>query len=155
MIHCKWLGLLAVGLLATGLSGSAGGEKPKGHAHHDTRYTECAKACGTCAGVCDACTAHCAKMLAGGMPDHFNTLRTCQDCASVCAAAACITARGGPYSDTICTACAEVCKRCGDACSKLKEDDMMRRCAEECQKCEKACRDMLQHLPAASRESKK
>jgi len=91
------------------------------------------------------CAAHCAKLVSEGKKEHLATLKTCQDCATVCSAAASIVARMGPFSDTICKSCADACKRCGDECDKLKDDPMMKKCADECRKCEKACRDMLAH----------
>lgn len=117
--------------------GTAGG--------HAAAFEQCAKACDDCARVCDQCSAHCAKLLADGKKEHLKTLQTCQDCATICSAASCVVAKGGPFSDLICTACADACKRCGDACDQHKDDPMMKKCAEECRKCEKACRDMLQH----------
>jgi hypothetical protein len=87
-------------------------------------------------------------LLADGKADHLKTLRTCQDCATHCAAAAGIVARKGPFSDLICTACAGACRRCGDACEKHSHDRVMKECADECRKCERACRDMLGHTAA-------
>ena len=81
----------------------------------------------------------------GRQESHFKTLQTCQDCATACRAASCIVARNGPFSDLICTACADTCKRCGDACEKLQDDSMMEHYEDECRKCEKSCRDMLKH----------
>ena len=98
--------------------------------------------------VCDACAAHCAELVADGKKEHFETLRTCQDCAAVCRAAGSVTARTGPMSDAICPACAEVCKRCGDACERHAADPVMKKCADECRACEKACREMLKHTGA-------
>jgi hypothetical protein len=106
-------------------------------------YEQCAKACSDCQRACDACATHCARLLAEGEKDHLKTLRTCEDCATHCSAAATIVARMGPFSDTICTACAEACKRCGDACAKHQHDPIMKKCAEQCRECETACRDML------------
>jgi hypothetical protein len=83
-------------------------------------------------------------MIAEGQKQHLQTLRTCQDCATLCSSASCVVAKSGPFSDLICTACAEACKRCGDACAKHAEHDpIMKQCADECKRCEKACRDML------------
>jgi hypothetical protein len=113
-------------------------------------FLACAKACDDCARMCDLCSAHCAKMVAEGKKEHHETLRTTQDCATVCSAAARVTAKDGPMSDLICAACADVCKRCGDACEKHAADPIMKRCAEECRKCEKACRDMLVHAKPAA-----
>lgn len=123
---------------ATAQPGSPGG--------HDAAFEQCSKACDDCARVCEQCAAHCARLLADGKKEHLKTLQTCQDCATVCSAASCVVARKGPFSDLICTACADACKRCGDACEPHAADPMMKRCADECRRCEKACRDMLRHV---------
>jgi hypothetical protein len=153
MKHFKLPGL-PVALLALCLNVSADDKKvddKKGHDEHGGAFMECAKACDDCARSCDACGAHCAKLLADGKKEHLKTLATCQDCATMCSAASCIVARHGPFSHTICTACADACKQCGDACDKFKNDDMMKRCADECRKCEKACRAMLKHISAETK----
>jgi len=86
-------------------------------------------------------------MVAEGEKHHLTTLKTCQDCAAVCRTASCIVGKQGPFSDAICTACADCCKRCGDACEKHGGGDaMMKACAEECRKCEKTCQEMLKHV---------
>ena len=108
-------------------------------------YDECAKACNDCQRACDACGGHCAMLVSEGKKEHLKTLQTCQDCATLCSAAASIVARMGPFSDTICTACAEACKRCGDECEKHSHDSIMKKCAEECRKCANACNEMLKH----------
>src|SRR5262249_39007845 len=123
----------------------AAATKPAADHKHDSHFMDCAKACHACARECDACGAHCAKLIAEGKKEHLKTLKTCQDCGTFCSAAACITARSGPFSDLICKSCADACKRCGDACSKYKTDEMMKRCADECYRCEKACKEMLKH----------
>ena len=115
---------------------------------HHAMMEECAKACNDCQRICDMCATHCAKRVAEGKKEHLKTLQTCQDCATHCSAAASIVARMGPFSDLICQACAEACKRCGDECMKHKEDPMMKRCADECRRCEQACREMLKHMTA-------
>lgn len=117
---------------------------------HQQHYWDCAKACDDCARMCDACGAHCLHLVADGRKEHMETARSCQDCASICRAAGSVTARSGPFSDTICTACADACKRCGDACDKHKDDQMMKNCAAECRKCEQACREMLKHVGAGA-----
>lgn len=109
-------------------------------------FLECARACGDCARACDMCAAHCANVIAEGKKEHLQTLRTCLDCATICSSASCVVAKNGPFSDLICTACAEACKRCGDACVKhANNDPIMKQCADECRRCEKACRDMLKN----------
>ena len=134
----------AVGLAAA--QDSASTPAPKS-AHADPQhYWDCAKACDDCARVCDACGAHCAQLLASGHKEHATTLRTCQDCATVCRAGGAVAARTGPFTDAIWKACADCCKRCGEACAKHGDHDpIMKKCADECAACEKACREMLKH----------
>jgi len=115
------------------------------HTEHSEAMQACAKACSDCQRACDTCATHCAHMLAEGKKEHLTTLATCLDCSTICAAASQVVARGGPFSNTVCTACADCCARCATQCEKFPEDKHMKACAEECRKCEKACRDMLKH----------
>lgn len=139
------LPLISIAVFSFAPPSPADDKRPDAHQLHHGPFMDCAKACDDCARICDACGAHCAHLIAEGKKEHMHTLRTCQDCATHCSAASCITARHGPFADLICTACAEACKRCGDACAKHTDDEMMKQCAEECRKCEKACREMLKH----------
>jgi hypothetical protein len=82
-------------------------------------------------------------MLQAGKQEHMKTLSTCRDCADVCAAAAQIVSRHGPFAESICKACAVVCAGCAEACEQIAHDEHMKQCAEECRRCEKACREMI------------
>jgi hypothetical protein len=74
----------------------------------------------------------------------MTTLATCLDCAAICATAAQVVSREGPFSNLICSACADACQRCCKECQQHSGDDLvMTRCAEECRKCETACREMV------------
>jgi hypothetical protein len=115
------------------------------HTAHNAMFRKCADACNDCQRECDSCATHCAHLLADGKKDHMTTLRTCQDCADACAAAARVVSRHGPFSHIICEACAQACDLCGKECEKFKDDEHMARCAEECRKCLKACREMIAH----------
>jgi hypothetical protein len=140
--------VLACAFLSLALAaGPPTGRAAEHEGHDDAIYAPCAKACADCARECDSCATHCATMIAEGHKPHLTTLRTCQDCATTCYAAAAIVSRKGPFSRTICEACADACQRCGKACEQFPDDPKMKKCAEECRRCEKACRDMLQHLP--------
>ena len=142
-------GMALVVLAAFGLSAVAQQDRPAhrgDHAEHNEALLACAKACSDCQRECDLCSSHCARMLNDGKKEHYTTLQTCRDCADVCATAAQITSRGGPFAKQICDACADVCARCGEACAKIADDPHMKRCAEECRKCEKACREMNKHV---------
>ncbi len=111
-----------------------------------SHFMDCAKACDDCARICNMCAAHCTKMAVDGTKEHLVTARTCIDCATICTSASAIVINSGPFTDLICTACADACKRCGDACEKHgAHDAIMKKCMEECRACEKACRMMLKH----------
>lgn len=148
------LGLLAVSFAVAGTAVSVGGKQPdpvpkaqpKAVDAHMSAFMDCAKACDDCARICNLCAAHCTKMAVDGKKEHLATVRTCVDCASICKSASEIVIKSGPFSDLICTACADACKRCGDACEKHADHDpIMKQCAAECRRCEKACRMMMKH----------
>jgi hypothetical protein len=69
----------------------------------------------------------------------------------ICASAAQVVARGGPFAGLICTACADACARCAKVCEQHPDDAHMKQCAEECRRCEKECRDMLKHVATISK----
>jgi Domain of Unknown Function (DUF326) len=121
-------------------------DKKMDHSEHNAMMQACAKACSDCQQMCNSCTTHCTHMLLQGKKEHLTSLRTCQDCATICSSAAQIVARGGPFSNTICTACAEACSSCGKECEKFTDDQHMKSCAEECRKCEKVCRAMVKDM---------
>lgn len=125
-------------------------EAPPGHEQHFQAMLDCAKACADCALECESCSAHCLHHVLGGHKEHAVTLKACRDCADVCAAAAQIVARFGPYSMQICDSCAEVCNLCAQECEKFPDDAKMKKCAQQCRACEKACRDMKKHAAAAN-----
>jgi len=144
------LGLLAGVFAVAGHTAALQDKKPSETPIHPldpkmSHFLDCSKACDDCARFCDLCANHCAKLISEGKKEHLHTLKTCQDCSEICTAASRVVAKFGPFSDLICTACADACKRCGDECEKHQSDPMMKKCAEECRKCEKACRDMLKH----------
>jgi hypothetical protein len=137
--------LTIVGLVAFAQQGQTQ-EKKADHLEHNEMMQACAKVCSDCQRACDSCATHCTHMLHEGKKEHLTTLTTCQDCATVCSAAAQIVARGGPFSTIICSACAETCYDCGKACEKFPDDQHMKACAEECRKCERACKAMAKHM---------
>lgn len=138
-------GLSAVAIAA--LEGASRGQEKQrsAHAEHDDMLSKCAKACSDCQRECDSCATHCAHVLSSGHKEHLTTLMTCRDCAVICAAASQVVAAGGPFSATICEACAKACADCAKACEKFPDDKHMKECAEECRRCEKACKEMLAH----------
>jgi hypothetical protein len=152
MRHLSWAAALTAVLVLVGLATvrflpAAAGDDRKGEraAEHGEVYDRCARACNECQRSCDACATHCARLLAEGRKHHIRTLHECQDCATVCSAAAQVVAREGPFADLICQSCASACERCAKACAEHRDDRIMKVCAEECRKCERACREMLKH----------
>jgi len=139
------LAIAALAITLLSVSGSTTAQERKSRAD-DQKYWDCAKACDDCGRVCDACATHCARLIADGKKEHVHTQQTCLDCASICRAAGAVTARSGVFSDLICAACADACKRCAEACDHHKDDPVMKRCADECRTCEQACREMLKHV---------
>lgn len=113
------------------------------HQHHSQPMSECAAACAKCQQACDSCAAHCLSLLDEGKKAHAQTLQTCLDCAEICAAADRIVARGGPFSEIICRACADACVRCAEACERFTDDEHMAECAKECRQCANACQRMV------------
>jgi hypothetical protein len=119
---------------------------------HHAAMMACAKACSDCQRECDMCATHCTHLISEGKKEHLASQRTCLDCANICATAAQITSRHGPFASLICEPCAEACNRCAKECEKHPDDQHMKRCAEECRRCEKACRTMVKHMRIAERE---
>ena len=121
-----------------------------GHDHTEMSDV-CAKACSDCQRECDSCGAHCASQLEAGKKDHATTLAHCLDCAALCAAAASIVSRSGPFAALICKACVDACALCAKECEKFPTDKHMQECAAECRKCEKACKEMVAHAGQSSK----
>ncbi len=116
----------------------------KANEHHAV-MEQCAKACTDCMRACNTCERHCLEMVAQGKKEHKDTVLSCGDCAAVCAVAAKIVGKGGPYAAQICDACAKVCEQCAIACEKHPQDEHMKQCAKACRDCQKACQDMVAH----------
>ncbi|HEY2249709.1 MAG TPA: four-helix bundle copper-binding protein [Planctomycetaceae bacterium] len=150
MIRRREFALAGLSAAALTAFGSADDRRPDRKEGHDgTMFDKCAKACSDCQRECEACSTHCAKLLAKAGGHHLETLMTCRDCADLCAVSASLAARQGPFADLACRACADACAKCATACEKHGRDDkVMTHCAEECKRCEKECREMISHAVA-------
>lgn len=148
--HSRYLSLGVIALTLSGMIAFAKQAQPQSkkieHREHHEMLQTCAKACSDCQLACDTCTTHCGHQLHEGKKDHMTSMMACQDCATICSAAAQIMARGGPFANAICDSCAKACKDCAIVCEKFPQDEHMQACAKECRKCEAACKKMLQHL---------
>lgn len=104
------------------------------------KYKACIEACLTCAIECNHCAEACFKEF------DLKTLTRCirldQDCADICSLAASLMARGSESAKAICSLCADICKACGDECSKHKTMEHCKRCAKACYRCLEECKKM-------------
>jgi len=137
--------LLTVAFAAAGAATPNTDRNSAPSGQHDHGMQACAEACSDCQRACDMCATHCIRLLKDGQEAHIKSAMTCQDCADICAVAASIVSRSGPFSVTICEACADACAACAKQCEAFPDDEHMKECAEQCRKCEKACRDMIAH----------
>lgn len=136
------VGLTALGAATAGSAIAADDTK---HAAHRSIFMDCAKACSACARECQSCFDHCADLVSGGNKQHAETMRSCIDCAVLCAAADALCARSSSMAFLACTACEKACEQCAEACEKFPNDQHMAACTKECRKCADKCREMLKH----------
>src|SRR5262249_42691756 len=66
-------------------------------ASHFAELEKCIKACVDCAKECESCFNYCTEMVAKGERMHATTVRTCIDCGELCAVAAKLMSRQGPF----------------------------------------------------------
>ena len=150
------LGVLVVGVITLALSvipSAAMADQHKDHAAHHAGHGDhamvgaeslkCSEACSTCARSCNSCVTHCISEVKSGNANHAESLKVCQDCATICSAASEIMARGGPLSDAICKACIASCDECIAVCKKFPNDQHMQSCMKDAQNCKASCEAML------------
>jgi len=142
-----YLGGAAAGLAA--FSGSTVRARDEQESHpHAEHFTKCARACADCMNSCDSCYIHCVGLVTGGKQDHVRALKSCVDCAELCATAAKLASRHSFYATIACEACAKTCDECATMCEKFPDDRHMAACAKACTDCAAACRDMIKHIQA-------
>lgn len=108
--------------------------------HRSTGMNQCITDCFNCAALCIETINYCLSQ--GGKhatPDHISLLQTCAEIGTVSANA---MLRGTRVHVSTCTACAEICRQCAEACEAMGDDEAMRRCAEACRQCAESCRAM-------------
>ncbi|STX50159.1 putative cysteine-rich protein yhjQ [Legionella busanensis] len=104
------------------------------------QYEACIKACQACALECEHCAAACSQ------EDNCKEMAQCialdHDCAAICAMAVEMMARGSGFAKEVCRLCAQICRACGDECSKHEHMEHCKRCAEACYQCAEECERM-------------
>ena len=100
---CAILATLATLVLAVGLF-AADDKKHTTTADtsHFVELEKCIKACVDCAKECESCFNYCTDLLAKGEKMHATTVRTCNDCGELCAVAAKLQSRQGPFMVPAC-----------------------------------------------------
>jgi hypothetical protein len=78
----------------------------------------------------------------GGHHAEPHHIRLMEDCVQICQTNADFMLRGSDLHKFVCTACAEICDRCGRDCGNMNDDDRMQACAKSCERCAKLCRLM-------------
>jgi hypothetical protein len=89
-----------------------------------------------CAAECNRCMAECLNEEDVSMMARCIELNV--DCADICTTTAGFVARNSESTDTLLEICAEVCRACGEECSK-HESEHCRDCADLCMECADAC----------------
>lgn len=113
------------------------------------KLAECMAACFECAQTCTACADAC---LGEDMVADLTTcIRTDLDCADICVATGNVLSRRTGYdaevTRALLEACATACKACGDECAQHAEmHEHCKICADVCRRCEEACRALLAAL---------
>lgn len=106
----------------------------------------CIEECFDCSATCTACAD--ASLGESDVLELIRTIRLNLDCADVCDTVGRVVTRQteidlGVVRATI-EACVVACRACGDECERhAAHHDHCRVCAEVCRRCEQACRDLL------------
>ena len=106
----------------------------------------CIQNCQDCNRACLQTLVYC--MDQGGphaAPEH---LRLLMDCADICATSAAFMLRASDLHTYACSACAEVCRRCADACAAMGDDLRMKALADTCRHCAESCAAMASRRKA-------
>jgi hypothetical protein len=101
---------------------------------------QCIRDCLDCHRVCLETVTYCLQQ--GGRHTEAAHIRLLLDCAEICQTSANFMIRGSDLHGRTCAVCAEVCRRCAEACEGFGDDRQMRRCAEACRRCAESCRQM-------------
>jgi hypothetical protein len=115
----------------------------------DAALTACIDACGECAQACTACADAC---LSEDMVAELTTcIRKNLDCADVCAATTAVLSRQTGSNEDVLRSIVEAsrvaCASCAAECEQHADmHEHCRICADVCRRCEEACSDLIQAL---------
>jgi hypothetical protein len=89
-----------------------------------------------CMAICKACWRKCIE------EDNKETAVLCAECAEVCDLALRLKCANSQFSNDMLKLCAEVCKRCGEACQRI-EAQHCKECGDICNRCSATCSSQL------------
>lgn len=108
--------------------------------HRDPRMNDCIDNCTHCHAICLETISHClSKGGTHAAQEHISLLSACAD---ICATSADTMLRNASVHSVTCASCAEICRRCAEACESFGDDAEMKRCAEMCRRCADSCESM-------------
>ncbi|MFN2361634.1 MAG: four-helix bundle copper-binding protein [Marinobacter sp.] len=99
----------------------------------------CIAACYRCASICDHCAVAC--LSEENVAQMARCIQMDMDCADACRFTAGAMARDSECFTTITRMCAEICKACGDECSK-HDHEHCQDCARSCLECADICKEL-------------
>ena len=105
------------------------------------KMADCVEECLECYRICLATISHCLQT--GDQHASEPLIRLLQDCARICEISADFQIRGSEFHQSTCSVCAEICRRCADACDQFSEDERMKQCADACRRCAESCLMMV------------
>ncbi|WP_392341574.1 four-helix bundle copper-binding protein (plasmid) [Leifsonia sp. P73] len=113
------------------------------------RLVACIQACGECRQACTSCADAC--LSEEMVTELIKCIRTDLDCADICASTESVLSRHTGYDANVTRAaleaCGTVCGACADECEKhAGMHEHCRVCAEVCRRCEQACSDLFGSL---------
>jgi len=76
-----------------------------------------------------------------GYHEYQSCIEACLKCAAICYTSAQLMSLGSERAKDICAMCAEICKACGEECSK-HHNEHCQECAHACKQCAEECRRM-------------
>ena len=98
-----------------------------------------------CAAICTAC----ADADAAEQMDMRQCIRTCLDCADICAATANVAIRqtgsNAAVTRAMLATCVTACEACAEECAR-HDQEHCRLCAEMCRECARDCRAAIESL---------
>ena len=102
-----------------------------------------------CSLFCRSCADACVAEMAASQMDMSQCIRTCLDCADVCASTARLATRRTAQNIELLRAqlelCIKACETCASECEK-HDHDHCKLCATMCRECAEDCRKALPHV---------